>query len=845
MHPLQFTDATTPFELAYSGSYSVPLVILSVLIAILAAFASISHVDLMRATQSVPARFRWHLVGALAMGIGVWTMHFVGMVAFRLPLDVYFSPGMTFLSILPAIAAGYIALNIIQNHNPSATAIMTGGTLMGLGIGVMHYAGMGGMRVEASMLYQPGLFVLSILVAVVMASGALSIPRLMTVMRGESHTRSYDLLFKLMSASLMGLAIASLHYVAMEATVFLPVDEASTPVPAQTLDETLIAVLAVIACVFILVMSTIIVIFQFRVVTADKIAKASAQEARQLEDRFSKLVPRLPGVVYQFQMAPDGHMSFPYAGESIQSFHGVTPDEVRNDATSIFKVIHQDDLEGLMASIRESAATLNVWRHEYRICLGQGERWIQGNAMPDQLADGGVLWNGFITDVTEQKRAEARIHELAFYDNLTGLPNRRLFEDRMELALAASHRHQQYGAVVFIDLDDFKSLNDALGHSFGDELLKILAQSLTTRLRGLDTVARLGGDEFVIIISDLGAEEATATERAHRLAKDLLEILTEPVNLSGGYQYRCAASIGITLFKDAEHSREELLRRADTAMYEAKSAGRSMIRFHDPQIQSILARRFRLESELRQAMEREDLHLVFQKQIARNGQCIGVEALLRWRHSERGLIPPSDFIPIAEDNGLIIPLGQWVLETACRQLAIWQAQPSTQSLKVSINVSSRQFHQSDFVEQVMNAVRRSGAQPEGLCLEVTESLVLADLDDAVLKMQAFRAQGIHLSMDDFGTGYSSMAYLSRLPFDEVKIDKSFVQQTEKNNSGNEWIIIEAIVNMAHNLGMRVVAEGVETENQRLLLDQLGCDCFQGYYFGHPAELQFLELFPAR
>lgn len=273
MHPLQFTDATTPFELAYSGSYSVPLVILSALIAILAAFTSISYVDLMRATQSVSARVRWHLFGAVAMGIGVWTMHFVGMVAFRLPLNVYFSPGITFVSILPAIAAGYIALNIIQNHKPSATAIMTGGTVMGLGIGVMHYIGMGGMRVEAEMLYQPGLFVLSILVAVVMASGALSVPRLMTVIRGESHTRSYDLLFKLLSASLMGLAIASLHYVAMDATVFLPLDGALTPVPA--LDETLIAGLAVIACVFILVMSTIIVIFQFRLVTAEKIAQAS------------------------------------------------------------------------------------------------------------------------------------------------------------------------------------------------------------------------------------------------------------------------------------------------------------------------------------------------------------------------------------------------------------------------------------------------------------------------------------------------------------------------------------------------------------------------------------------
>nr|WP_281246487.1 EAL domain-containing protein [Halomonas korlensis] len=775
------------------------------------------------------------------MGAGVWTMHFIGMMAFRLPLEeVYFDPGMTLLSVLPAVIAGYIALTVVEQPAPRASAILIGGALMGSGIGAMHYLGMSGMHVEARMLYEPSLFALSVIIAIVMSSAALSVPRLMTALTSEHPFRSEGLAFKLISASLMGLAISSLHYVAMSATLFLPVDQPSTTIPAQPLDETLIATLAVIASVFLLVISTLTVIFRFRLIAVDKVAEASVKEARRLEDRFSKIVSRLPGMVYQFQLAPDGHMSFPYASDAIQPLFGLPPESVKKDATPILQLTHPEDLNGVLASISESADTLNGWRHEYRIRLGQRERWLQGNAVPEQLADGSTLWNGFITDVSEQKQYEARIHELAFYDELTGLPNRRLLKDRIELALAASHRHRQYGALLFLDLDDFKSLNDTLGHSFGDELLKILAGILTGRLRDLDTIARLGGDEFVIVIGEIGTEQKQAAQHAGLFAEELLRLITEPMNLKG-YRYRCAASIGITLFSGAEQTSEELLRRADTAMYEAKSAGRGMIRFHDPQTQSILARRFRLETEFRQAMERKELCLDYQKQVDRRGHCVSVEALLRWQHPEQGLIPPQEFIPIAEDSGLIIPLGQWVMEMACRQLAIWQAQPSTRRLKVSINVSARQFLQSDFVEQVMDTIHHSGAHPEGLCLELTESLVLADLDDALIKMQAFRKQGIQLSMDDFGTGYSSMAYLSRLPFDEVKIDKSFVQQTGENHSGNEWIIIEAIINMAHNLGMRVVAEGVETENQHHLLGQLGCDCFQGYYLGRPVDLSSLDL----
>ncbi len=839
MFQLNFTNDTTPAELALTTHHSLPLVVLSLLIAILAAFASVSHVDLMRSTQSPSVAHRWHIIGAIAMGIGVWTMHFVGMVAFKLPMDVYFEPVTTSISLIPAILAGYIGLRVLRNTEPSAFAIVGGGTLMGLGIGVMHYLGMSGMLVNAKMLYRPELFTLSMLVAAVMASSALAVPRLMMALQCTFNARDFSFLLKLATASLMGLAISSLHYVAMAATVFLPLEWPIAQGPSHTIDETLIAAFAVIASVFILVVSTITVILRFRILESDSLAKKSEREARQIEDRFKRLVSRLPGTVYQFQLDPDGRMRIPYASAAIEHVHGVTADEVKDNADRIFQMVHKDDLEKLMVSIQKSAQELNVWKHEYRIRLNGNEHWLQGNAIPDRQEDGSILWSGFITDVTEKKQAEARIQQLAFYDDLTGLPNRRLFEDRIGRALAEASRHQQYGALLYLDLDDFKSLNDTLGHSFGDRLLRSLANILSSNFRETDTVARLGGDEFVILTGNLGTSEDIATRNANRLAENLLTLLHKPVDLNG-YEYKCETSIGIALFDGAEQSSEELLKRADTAMYEAKSVGRNVIRFHDPHIQSILAKRFRLEIELRQAMERNELTLAYQKQIGRNGECQGVEALLRWKHPERGFISPADFIPIAEHNGLIIPLGRWVLRTACHQLSVWQQEPKTQGLHISVNVSSKQFHQPDFVDVVLKTLQQAGATATGLCLEVTESIVLDDLEDALAKMQALRAHGIRIAMDDFGTGYSSMAYLSRLPFDEVKIDKSFVQRADERANGNEWVIIETIMTMAHKLGMRVVAEGVETQQQHKLLDAMNCDFFQGFYFSRPVDLETLS-----
>ncbi|MFN2348754.1 MAG: EAL domain-containing protein [Thioalkalivibrio sp.] len=829
---MEFASTSTIVNLAYIGSYSGPLVVLSLTIAILAAFASISHVDLIRATRSRLARIGWQVNGAVALGVGVWTMHFTGMVAFELPMAIEYHLVITLLSVLPAIAAGYVALQVIRDPHPTMREIVLGGGLMGLGIGAMHYTGMMGMVVEADMVYRPSLFFLSIVVAVAMASLALAVPRLMGGFM-EQRGLYQPTLFKLASAVLMGLAISSLHYVAMGATRFMPGDGHTVSLPGPVFEPGLIAGLAVGASLFILITSTLTVTLRHRIEASLLEAERSARRAQKLDDRFQKIASRLPGVVYQFRMTPDGRQSMPYASEAMEDIYGVPADQAREDVSRLFAFTHPSDLEALQESIRASAADLSVWRHEYRIMHPtRGERWMQGNATPEREPDGAVLWNGFITDITEQRGTQERIHQLVFYDELTGLPNRRLLEDRMNRAQASSERHGQYGAVLFLDLDDFKRLNDTLGHSVGDMLLRTLAQKLDRRVRDADTIARLGGDEFVIILERIALEEDVAAQRAGHIAEAIQTILTEPVRLAN-HDHRCAASIGITLFFGEKETREELLRRADAAMYQAKAAGHNSIRFFNPELQTDMEERFRLEADLRASIGQDQFVLHYQRQVNQRGEVAGAEALLRWHHPTRGLVAPVEFIPLAEETGLILPLGHWVLEEGCRQIQKWQQDEKTSRLTLSVNVSARQFYQEDFVEQVGALLRDYPVPSDRLKMELTESLVLADIEDSMHKMEQLRNMGIRFSMDDFGTGYSSMAYLSRLPFAEVKIDKSFVQAAAQPGRHRDRIIIESIVALARNLDMRVVAEGVETSEQLTFLKDLGCEYFQGYYFGRP------------
>jgi len=693
------------------------------------------------------------------------------------------------------------------------------------------------------------------------------------------------------------------------------------------------------------------------------------QVRQSLENQLAfihKITSRAPGLVYEYQMWPDGKYVFPFVSAGVQQIYGVTPEQAYADPVSVFQCIHPDDMRLVIKSTWAAMGAVQPWRCEFRVGRpGEPDRWMLGNSLPELQPDGSVLFCGSITDITAQKealarlqaseerfrslsalssdwyweqdaefrfvridgnglssaklasdaaightrwesgamgvgpaqwaahkaqllahetfhdfemqrilkdgtymwasisgapifdadgvfcgyrgtgrdisarkQAEAEIERLAFFDSLTSLPNRRMLIDRLEHAVAASARHGHHGALLFIDLDNFKILNDTLGHHMGDLLLKQVASRLQECVRDVDTVARLGGDEFVVMLEELGAVAAEAASQAEMVSKKILQALNQQFAL-GSHQLHSSPSIGVTLFHQHTHSVDELLKRADLAMYQAKAAGRNTLRFFDPEMQAAASARAALEADLRQGLLRNEFMLYYQRVVDDQGHTTGVEALLRWRHPERGLVPPGEFIPVAEQTGLILPLGQWVLEAACAQLVAWSAKPHTQKLTMAVNVSARQFKHPDFSNHILSLLRLSGANPYRLKLELTESLLLSDFDEVIVKMSELRSIGVGFSLDDFGTGYSSLAYLKRLPLDQLKIDQSFVRDVLTDP--NDAAIARTILNLARSLDLGVVAEGVETAGQRDFLLRNGCKAFQGYFFGRPVPVEQLEL----
>ena len=440
-------------------------------------------------------------------------------------------------------------------------------------------------------------------------------------------------------------------------------------------------------------------------------------------------------------------------------------------------------------------------------------------------------------DVTDLRRANEEIEHLAFYDPLTGLPNRRLLLDRLGRAPVLSQRSGKVGALLFLDLDHFKDLNDTLGHEVGDELLQAVAQRLLANVRVADTVARLGGDEFVVMLSDLSTSTQEAAALAQRIGEKILRGLSEPYVLRG-HTHQGAASIGATLFGASAQSASELLRQADIAMYQVKARRGNALCFFDPKMQTAINDRAQLETDLRQALITQQLVLHFQPQASLQGEVVGAECLLRWQHPQRGMVPPGQFIAVAEESDLILHIGQWVLHSACTQLARWQEQPQWAHLQLSVNVSARQFRQSDFVHQVIETLQVTGARAHLLTLELTESLVLDNVEDAIDKMHQLRTKGVRFSVDDFGTGYSSLAYLTRLPLHQLKIDQSFVRNLGSRPSDD--VIVQTIIGMGRNLDLEVIAEGVETEAQKAILAGHGCDLYQGYLLARPMPVADFE-----
>ncbi len=492
---------------------------------------------------------------------------------------------------------------------------------------------------------------------------------------------------------------------------------------------------------------------------------------------------------------------------------------------------------------------LQMWINLKSNGVWSGEIWDKdkhGNIYPKQATISAVKnENGEIaqyvsvfTNITERKKAEDEIHSLAFYDALTKLPNRRLLHDRLNVALSVSGRNQQYGALLFLDLDNFKTLNDTLGHEYGDMLLIEVANRLQFSVREADTVARLGGDEFVVLLENIGADAEEASQKAAYIAEKIRTILAEPYQLNENVRHT-SPSIGVCLFYDHNELADELLKRADMAMYQAKSSGRNRVRFFDPNMQQSMEARAALESDLRLAMANGHLHLYYQIQLDAARNPIGAEALLRWIHPQRGFISPVDFIPLAEESSLILDIGNWKLDTACEQLALWGKFEQTRNLTLAVNISAKQFVQSDFVGQIASVIKKHNIDASRLKLELTESVVLDDLDSVVTKMLALRdVLGVSLPLDDFGTGYSSLSYLKQLPLDQIKIDQSFVR--DMTTDASDAMMVKNIIDMAHNFGLNVIAEGVETEDQLSLLKKNGCMSYQGFLFSKPIPIEQFE-----
>ena len=558
-------------------------------------------------------------------------------------------------------------------------------------------------------------------------------------------------------------------------------------------------------------------------------------ERRQAEQQL-----RIAAAAFEAQegmLVTDANQVILRVNEAFSVITGYAPAEIVGKTPSILKSGRHDP-----------AFFTEMWDSIVRTGSWQGEIWNKrksGEVFPEWISitsvknrDGEVTnYVATFIDITERKAAESEIEYLAFYDQLTRLPNRRLLLDRLQQALAASVRSGTEGALLFIDLDNFKDLNDTLGHDKGDLLLKLVAERLSACVREGDTLARLGGDEFVMMIEGLSAIPEEAAAQSKLIGEKILRTLNQPYPLAGR-ELHSTPSIGVTLFSDQKNDLDELLKRADLAMYKAKQAGRNTLCFFDPGIQAAVTARTALESDMRIGLRDGQFVLHYQLQVDSRSRMIGVEALLRWQHPVRGLVSPTEFIPVAELSGLILPLGDWVLETACRQLVAWSGREETAGLSMAVNVSARQFRHADFVNQVVAVLRRTGANPARLKLELTESLLLVDVEDVIAKMSALKERGVGFSLDDFGTGYSSLAYLKRLPLDQLKIDQSFVSEVVANS--NDAAITSAIVALAHQLGLSVIAEGVESEAQREFLIRHGCHAYQGYLFGRPVPIEELE-----
>jgi diguanylate cyclase (GGDEF)-like protein len=672
-----------------TGTYSYWQVLLSVLVATLASYTALDLATRITASKGRSATL-WLVGGAFSMGTGIWSMHFIGMLAFSLPVPMGYDVLTTLLSMVIAIVVSGFALYMVSRDTLARKNLLWGGVLMGLGIASMHYTGMAAMQTSPPIQYDPTLFAASIAIAISASLAALWIA---FTLRTDSVWMIYA---KYAAAIIMGAAISGMHYTAMAAAKFAPDTICLT---GALVDNSWMT--GTIALVTFMVLSTTRVLSVFDA----RMASSTARMAKSL------------------------------------------------------------------------------------------------------------------------KKANADLKHMVLHDTLTQLPNRLLLEDRIGQAIGESRRAGTRCAVLFVDLDRFKVMNDSFGHFVGDELLRAVAGRLRAAMREEDTVSRLGGDEFVVLL-----RHVQDGPDAGMVARKLVELVSAPLRLEGN-ELSVTPSIGVALFPDHGGTAQALITNADAAMYQVKKSGRNGFQLFTPQMSTFFPDRLALERDLRKALERCELELHYQPKVdVINGGTTGMEALVRWRHPQRGLILPNDFIPLAEETGIIVPLGQWVLREACRQNKAWQAL-GLPPLRVAVNISAAQLRHDDLADQIALALHDTGLDARYLEIEITESVVMQNASSAVATLDRLSQMGIHLAVDDFGTGYSSLSYLNRFPINTLKIDSSFIRDLSSDR--NDAVIVRAIITLAHSLHLQVVAEGVEHDSQLGFLRSFGSDQYQGYLHSKP------------
>ncbi len=715
------------------GTYNPWLVALSIVVATLASYVALDLASRVVATHGTPVSLYWLFGGALSMGTGIWSMHFIGMLAFQLPIPMAYDIPITLVSLVIAIIVSGFALYTVSHGAWSLNRLFSAGVLMGIGIAGMHYTGMAAMQLDPPLRYDPLLFTLSIAIAI-----TASVVALWIAFQLRSETILSAFWKKAGSALVMGIAITGMHYTGMAAAVFAP----NTICSVSPQDISNVWLASAIGGFSFMFLATTLLVSVFDAHLANRAAK------------------------------------------------------------------HAQNLRDLNVDLEKQAAELS-----------------ESNTRLQQ-------------EVQERVRSEERIQYLAYHDSLTSLPNRSLFGQLLTHGISQALRYKKGLAVLFIDLDRFKNINDTLGHDAGDVLLQEVGKRLRLLLRASDAVARLGGDEFVVLLEELEDEKYVSV-----VAQKILSAIVKPFG-TPGQEFHVTASIGISSYPKDGEDEKSLMKNAEVAMYRAKEQGKNNFQFYSAELNAHTFERLALEVNLRRALERNEFQVHYQPKVdIRSGHITGMEALIRWQHPDLGTVTPIQFIPLAEETGLIVPIGQWVLKTACMQIKAWQ-HDGLPPLSVAVNLSARQFSDVNLLHDITSTLAESGIDPALLELEITESMLMHDVEKAIGIMRALAAMGVRLAIDDFGTGYSSLSTLKRFPINTIKVDRSFIRDIAANAEDNA--ITGAIIAMGRSLSLTVVAEGVETAEQLDFLRAHACDEFQGFYCSKavPA-VEFLALLQAQ